>query len=147
AKILVVSVLLFGLIRTFFVEAFKIPSGSMERTLQVGDFLLVNKLVYGAEVPFTHKRLPRLREPQRGDVIVFEYPEDLTKNFVKRLVGLPGDTIQMRDGVLIRNGMTVKETYVEHTEPDMDPAPEDFRWQRDFVVRSATGPGGYHPSR
>ena len=62
----------------------------MESTLQVGDFLLVNKLVYGAEVPFTHKRLPRLREPQRGDVIVFEYPEDPTKNFVKRLVGLPG---------------------------------------------------------
>src|ERR1700704_1829444 len=104
AKILVVSVLLFGLIRTFFVEAFKIPSGSMERTLQVGDFLLVNKLVYGAEVPCTHKRLPRLREPQRGDVIVFEYPEDPTKNFVKRLVGVPGDTVQMRDGSLIRNG-------------------------------------------
>ena len=68
AKILLVSVLLFVLIRTFLVEAFKIPSGSMENTLQVGDFLLVNKLVYGAEVPFTHKRLPRLREPHRGDV-------------------------------------------------------------------------------
>src|SRR5205085_3867706 len=115
AKILVVSVLLFGLIRTFFVEAFKIPSGSMERTLQVGDFLLVNKLVYGAEVPFTHKRLPRLREPQRGDVIVFEYPEDPTKNFVKRLVGVPGDTVQMKDGSLIRNRKTVPEIYVEHT--------------------------------
>src|ERR1700709_118560 len=60
-KILVVSVVLFGVIRTFLVEAFKIPSGSMENTLQVGDFLLVNKLVYGAEVPFTHTRLPRLR--------------------------------------------------------------------------------------
>jgi len=70
-KIFQVSVLLFLLIRTFLVEAFKIPSGSMENTLQVGDFLLVNKLVYGAEVPFTHARLPRLREPQRGDVIVF----------------------------------------------------------------------------
>jgi signal peptidase I len=147
AKILVVSVLLFGLIRTFFVEAFKIPSGSMERTLQVGDFLLVNKLVYGAEVPFTHKRLPRLREPQRGDVIVFEYPEDPTKNFVKRLVGVPGDTVQMRDGSLIRNGRLVTERYVEHTEPDMDPAPEDFRWQRDYVVRSAEASTGYHPSR
>src|SRR5512142_897441 len=70
-KILAVSVVLFALIRTFLVEAFKIPSGSMENTLQVGDFLLVNKLVYGAEVPFTHKRLPRLREPSDGDVIVF----------------------------------------------------------------------------
>jgi signal peptidase I len=147
AKILLVSIVLFGFIRTFFVEAFKIPSGSMERTLQVGDFLLVNKLVYGAEVPFTHKRLPRLREPKRGDVIVFEYPEDPTKNFVKRLVGVPGDTVQMRDGTLIRNGVTVQEKYVEHTEPDMDPAPEDFRWQRDYVVRSANAASSYHPSR
>src|ERR1043165_3950533 len=102
-KIFHISILLFLLIRTFIVEAFKIPSGSMEHTLLVGDFLLVNKLVYGAEVPFTHKRLPRLREPRRGDVIVFEYPVDLTKNFVKRLVGLPGDTLEMRNGTLIRN--------------------------------------------
>src|SRR5262249_50519823 len=74
AKIFLVSVLLFVVIRTFLVEAFKIPSGSMENTLQIGDFLLVNKLVYGADVPFTHKRLPRFRDPQRGDVIVFQYP-------------------------------------------------------------------------
>jgi signal peptidase I len=146
-KILVVSVILFGLIRTFLVEAFKIPSGSMEGTLQVGDFLLVNKLVYGAEVPFTHKRLPRLREPQRGDVIVFEYPEDPTKNFVKRLIGVPGDTVEMHDAVLIRNGKTVSEKYVEHTEPDMDPAPEDFRWQKDYVLRTGATANGYHPSR
>lgn len=147
-KIFAVSVVLFAVIRTFFVEAFKIPSGSMENTLQVGDFLLVNKLVYGAEVPFTHKRLPRLREPQRGDVIVFEFPEDPTKNFVKRLVGLPGDTVEMRDGSLIRNGTKLQERYVEHTEPDIDPSPEDFRWQRDYVVRSAAAAAsGYHPSR
>src|SRR5881394_756783 len=119
-KILAVSIVLFGLIRTFLVEAFKIPSGSMEHTLLVGDFLLVNKLVYGAEVPFTHSRLPRLREPQRGDVIVFEWPEDPTKNFVKRLVGLPGDTLEMREGKLMRNGRTLTEPYVLHTDPDMD---------------------------
>ncbi len=146
-KILAVSVVLFALIRTFLVEAFKIPSGSMENTLQVGDFLLVNKLVYGAEVPFTHKRLPRLREPQRGDVIVFEYPDDMTKNFVKRLVGVPGDTLEMRNGTLIRNGAALSERYVEHTEPDIDPAPEDFRWQRDYLVRTANAASGYHPSR
>jgi signal peptidase I len=147
-KIFVVSVVLFLVIRTFFVEAFKIPSGSMENTLQVGDFLLVNKLVYGAEVPFTHKRLPRLRVPQRGDVIVFEYPEDPTKNFVKRLIGVPGDTVEMREGTLIRNGRVITEHYVEHTDPDIDPAPEDFRWQRDYVVRTAAAAaGGYHPSR
>jgi signal peptidase I len=119
----------------------------MEGTLQVGDFLLVNKLVYGAEVPFTHKRLPRLREPQRGDVIVFEYPEDPTKNFVKRLIGVPGDTVEMRDAVLVRNGVVIPEKYVEHTEPDMDPAPEDFRWQKDYVLRTGPTANGYHPSR
>jgi signal peptidase I len=146
-KIFAVSVVLFAVIRTFFVEAFKIPSGSMENTLQVGDFLLVNKLVYGAEVPFTHRRLPRLRDPRRGDVIVFEYPEDPTKNFVKRLVGLPGDTVEMREGTLIRNGSTIQERYVEHTEPDIDPSPEDFRWQRDYVLRSGANAAGYHPSR
>lgn len=146
-KILAVSVVLFALIRTFLVEAFKIPSGSMENTLQVGDFLLVNKLVYGAEVPFTHRRLPRLREPSDGDVIVFEWPEDPTKNFVKRLVGVPGDTLEMRDGTLIRNDTALSEHYVEHTEPDMDPAPEDFRWQRDYLVKTAAAAAGYHPSR
>lgn len=146
-KIFQMSILLFLLIRTFLVEAFKIPSGSMENTLQVGDFLLVNKLVYGAEVPFTHKRLPRLREPSDGDVIVFEWPEDPTKNFVKRLVGVPGDTLEMRDGTLIRNDAALSERYVEHTEPDMDPAPEDFRWQRDYLVKTAAAAAGYHPSR
>jgi signal peptidase I len=147
SKILLVSIGLFGVIRTFLVEAFKIPSGSMENTLQVGDFLLVNKLVYGAEVPFTHARLPRIREPRRGDVIVFEWPEDRTKNFVKRLVGVPGDTVEMREGTLIRNDTAIKEGYTEHTEPDMDPAPEDFRWQRDYVPRTSTAAIGYHPSR
>jgi signal peptidase I len=145
-KIFQVSVLLFLLIRTFLVEAFKIPSGSMENTLQVGDFLLVNKLVYGAEVPFTHTRLPRLREPQHGDVIVFEWPEDPTKNFVKRLVGLPGDTIEMREGKLIRNARPVSEGYVEHTEPDLDPLADDFKWQRDYLVGRAAA-SGYRPSR
>jgi len=147
AKIFIVSVLLFFVIRTFFVEAFKIPSGSMERTLLVGDFLLVDKLAYGAEVPFTHKRLPGLQRPTRGDVIVFEWPEDPTKNFVKRLVGLPGDTLEMRDGQLMRNSTVLRERYVSHTEPDIDPAPEDFRWQRNYLVNTAAASVGYHPSR
>src|SRR5215471_20442552 len=147
AKSFTIAIILFLFVRTFFVEAFKIPSGSMERTLLVGDFLLVNKLAYGAEVPFTHRRLPKLREPQDGDVIVFEWPEDPTKNFVKRLVGLPGDTLEMRDGRLIRNGSTLDEPYVVHTQPDIDPAPEDFRWQREFLVKTAYATVGYQPSR
>lgn len=147
AKILAVSVLLFFFLRTFFVEAFKIPSGSMEGTLLVGDFLLVNKMVYGAEVPFTHWRLPRLREPKRGDVIVFTYPENPAMTFVKRLVGLPGDTLEMHDGQLVRNGKQVSEPYVLHTEPDIDPAQEEFRWQRSYLVNTANATIGYHPSR
>jgi signal peptidase I len=147
-KIIIVATVVFSLIRTFLVEAFKIPSGSMEHTLLVGDFLLVNKLVYGAEVPFTHKRLPRIRTPQVGDVIVFDYPRDLSKNFVKRLIGLPGDTVEMRDGVLFRTGTRVTETYIERADQDYDSPEEEFYWQRDFLVRPpGSSPSAYHPSR
>jgi signal peptidase I len=151
-KIFSVSVLLFLVIRTFIVEAFKIPSGSMEHTLLVGDFLLVNKLIYGAELPGTHHRLPKLREPQRGDVIVFEWPVDPKKNFVKRLVGLPGDTLEMRDGTLFRNGGRVAEDgtagyLVERTDSLSDPSAQDFGWQNLYVVASARADGPYHPSR
>lgn len=147
AKSFQVAILVFLFVRAFIVEAFKIPSGSMERTLLVGDFLLVNKLVYGAEVPFTGKRLPALREPRLGDVVVFQWPQDPTKNFVKRLVGMPGDTLAMESGKLIRNGRSVSENYVVHTDPGMDPAGEEFRWQRNHLVKTAQAFAGYHPSR
>jgi signal peptidase I len=137
AKVFQIAFLLFLVLKTFLLEAYKIPSGSMEHTLLVGDFLLVNKLVYGAEVPFTGRRLPRLRAPQRGDVVVFQWPSDPSKNFVKRLVGLPGDTLMMRDGQLFVDGRQQREVYVTHTEPDVDPTFEEFRWQRDYLVRSA----------
>ena len=146
-KIFWISVAIFLVLRTFIVEAFKIPSGSMERTLLIGDFLLVNKLAYGAEIPFTHKRLPALREPIRGDVIVFESPEDPTKTYVKRLVGVPGDTLEMRNGVLYRNARRLSEQYVWHVAPEVDPVEERFRWQRDYVVRTANATVGYYPSR
>src|SRR3954469_22021668 len=134
-KVFQIAVLAFLLIRTFLVEAFKIPSGSMEHTLLVGDFLLVNKLVYGAEVPFTHARLPKIRPPHVGDVIVFDYPRDLTKNFVKRLVGLPGDTVEMRDGVLFRNGVRRAENYIERADMEYDSSEDEFAWQREYLVR------------
>jgi signal peptidase I len=149
AKSVSVAIVLFLIARTFFIEAFKIPSGSMERTLLVGDFLLVNKLLYGAEVPFSGRRLPAIRPPQRGDVVVFEYPRDPSKHFVKRLVGLPGDTLAMADGVLQVNGITQRESYAHHAEPGVDRAYEDFEWQRNYVVRSATARERLkvHPSR
>jgi len=145
-KIFWISVALFLVLRTFIVEAFKIPSGSMERTLLIGDFLLVNKLAYGAEIPFTHKRLPALREPRVGDVIVFESPEDLSKTYVKRLVGVPGDTLEMKDGKLLRNRARLDEQYVWHTAPEVDRVEDRFRWQRRFVV-NADASVGYFPSR
>ncbi len=147
AKSVSLALLLFLVMRAFLVEAFKIPSGSMEGTLLVGDFLLVNKLVYGAEVPFTGKRLPAYRHPQNGDILVFQWPADPTKNFVKRLVGVPGDTISMIDGVLTRNGARQEERYTRHLEPNYDPAGDEFHWQRGFLVPQAGAARTYHPSR
>ncbi len=147
AKSMTTALLLFFVVRTFLVEAFKIPSGSMEGTLLVGDFLLVNKLVYGAEVPFTSARLPAVRAPQHEDVIVFRWPQDPTKDFVKRVAGLPGDTLGMVDGVLQRNGHALRERYSSHTEPGSDPAGEEFRWQRRYLVGRARAGRSYHPSR
>jgi signal peptidase I len=146
SKIIIFAVALFIVIRTFGVEAYKIPSGSMERTLLIGDFLLVNKALYGAEIPFTHMRLPALRSPQRGDVIVFLWPSDTRYSYVKRLIGLPGDTVEMRDGELILNGRGQKEQYVVHSHPLGEPVEEQFRWQDQYLVRTAQAHEAYHPS-
>ena len=146
AKAVQLAFIIFLLSRAFLIEMFKIPSGSMEGTLLVGDFLIVNKLLYGAELPFLRTQLPAVRGPAVGDVVVFQWPEDPTKNFVKRLVGLPGDTVEMRQGTLSRNGTVQREVYATHRDLAFDPATEDFRWQRDFLA-----PGidvrRYHPSR
>jgi signal peptidase I len=141
------SVLLFLVTRALVVEMYKIPTPSMQRTLLVGDFLVVNKMVYGPELPFTHYRLPALRQPRRGDVIVFKWPSDPRVNFVKRIVGVPGDTLLMQNGVLRRNGAPVQEKYVTHTGADADMAVDEFRWQRDYLVRSARASESYWPSR
>lgn len=97
-------------IRQFIVEAFKIPSGSMIPTLTVGDHLLVNKFIYGPRIPFTDSRFFSWKEPKRGDIIVFKYPENEDKNFIKRVIGLPGDKIQIVDGRLTINDQVVPIT-------------------------------------
>src|SRR5271169_1176567 len=94
-------------IRQFIVEAFKIPSGSMIPTLTIGDHLLVNKFVYEPRILFMDTRIFTGKEPQRGEVIVFKYPENEDKNFIKRIVGLPGDKIQIINGNLFINDQVV----------------------------------------
>lgn len=136
---------LFLIIRTFAVEAFRIPTASMERTLLVGDFLLVNKAVYGAQVPGTAVRLPAFGEPDRGDVVVFAPPHDPHKNYVKRLVGMPGDTLEMQDKVLLLNGTPVNEIYAQHDDP-MDVHAPGMRWQTDHLVGNVDR-AGYRPTR
>ncbi len=101
--------LAFCIIRPFVIQAFKIPTGSMRPTLMEGDLILVNKFIYGAKVPFTKYRLPGLREPKRGDVVVFIYPEDKKKDFIKRMVGLPGDIIEIKRGTIYVNGTALLE--------------------------------------
>jgi signal peptidase I len=115
-KSIAIAAVVWLFLRTFVVEAFTIPSGSMKNTLLVGDFLFVNKYLYGAEVPFIHKRLPEVREPERGDILVFDSVEEDLK-IVKRLIGIPGDTISMRHGVVFRNGVELHEPYTLNTEP------------------------------
>src|SRR5512134_471994 len=103
------ALVLFLVVRTFLLEAFQIPSGSMERTLLAGDFLFVNKAVYGAQIPGTSARLPGFGTPRRGDVIVFAYPRDPALNYVKRVVGVGGDTLAMHAGALYVNGARQRE--------------------------------------
>jgi signal peptidase I len=104
------------IIRTCVVQSFKIPSGSMEDTMLVGDYLLVNKFIYGIKVPFTDYRLPMLRAPERGDVIVFKYPQDRSKDFIKRVIGLPGDIIQIKDKKVYVNGALYQNPHEVHKE-------------------------------
>jgi len=106
---IVVAFILAMVIRTFLVQAFKIPTGSMRPTLIEGDIILVNKLIYGAKVPFIDFTLPALGEPQRGDVVVFVYPEDPKKDFVKRLIAFEDESVEIRDGTVYINDKPLLE--------------------------------------
>ncbi|MBT7260857.1 MAG: signal peptidase I, partial [Desulfobacula sp.] len=111
-------------IRTFIIQAFKIPSGSMLETLQIGDQILVNKFIYGIKIPFTGgKTLIPVKDPQKGDIVVFKYPQDPSKDFIKRVVATGGDTLEIIDKKLFVNDKKVEgEPYAVYKSKDIHPA-------------------------
>jgi len=119
---IVIALILALFIRTFVVQAFKIPSGSMLNTLQIGDHILVNKFIYGVKLPFIQKTIIPVKEPKRDDIVVFIYPEDPKKDFIKRVVGVEGDVVEMRSKKLYVNGKQVKRDYTIHTDRRVLPA-------------------------
>jgi signal peptidase I len=114
---IVIAIVLALFIRTFVVQAFKIPSGSMQPTLLIGDHILVSKFIYGVGIPFTDIKLFDIKKPERGDVIVFIYPEDESKDYIKRVIGLPGDTIKIVDKQIYINGEPYDDGIGVYTDP------------------------------
>ena len=145
-KSIAVALVIWLVLRSFVIEAFRIPSGSMENTLLVGDFLFVTKALYGAELPFTHRHLPAIREPRRGDIVVFRSVEG-DFNVVKRLVGVPGDTLAMHHGHLFRNGAGQDEPYVVHSDSLRSETPEQRVRMRSWQLPHLAGrdSAGYTP--
>lgn len=118
---IVIAVVLALFIRTFIVQAYKIPSASMEDTLLIGDHLLVNKFLYGTHIPFTGKKVLPIRQPERGDIIVFKYPNDENIDYIKRVIGLPGDVVEVKDKRVYVNGKQLIEPYVVFKEAGILP--------------------------
>ncbi|MFZ7110357.1 MAG: signal peptidase I [Desulfatiglandales bacterium] len=117
AEAAAIAVLLALFIRTFVVQAFKIPSGSMEPTLLVGDHILVNKFVYGVKIPFIHSTIVPISKPERNDVVVFIYPVDTSKDFIKRVIGLPGERIEIIGRNILIDGKPVDDKHGYYSPP------------------------------
>ena len=129
---LIIAVLLALFIRAFVVQAFKIPSGSMTDTLLIGDQLLVNKFIYGVKLPFTDKTIIPIKNPQRGEIIVFKFPEDPSKDFIKRVVGVGGDIVEIRNKKVYVNGLEQEDEFAKHVDNRIFP--------REFQPRDNFGP-------
>jgi signal peptidase I len=107
----IIAILIAVVIRTFIIQAYKIPSRSMVPTLLVGDHLLVNKFIYGVKIPYFRKTLIPITDPQRGDIVVFIYPNDRSKDFIKRVIGVGGDKIEIRNKMILINEKQYTDTY------------------------------------
>ena len=104
AEAIIIAILIAVFIRTFIVQAFKIPSGSMKPTLQIGDHILVNKFIYGVKIPFLRNTIIPVGDPKRNDIVVFIYPQDRSKDFIKRVIAVGGETVEIRNKTLFING-------------------------------------------
>jgi len=126
-KTLAVAIFLALFIRTFIVQAFKIPSGSMLPTLEIGDHILVNKFIYGVRLPFLDLWLLGPWTPKRGDIIVFKYPYDESRDFIKRVIGLPGDVVEVHDKQVHINGKLLEEPYAVYKDAAVSSNPHSTR--------------------
>jgi signal peptidase I len=141
----IIAVILALFIRTFVVQAFKIPTGSMENNLLIGDHLLVNKFIFGPTVSSLERTPLPVRAPRRGDVVVFKYPEEPGRDFIKRVIGLPGETLELRDKKVSINGQPLDEPYVHFLEPPGTSS--EFREVTSYDVRERYGPVTIPPNQ
>ena len=121
AEAIITALLLALIIRAYIIQAFKIPSGSMIPTLLIGDHILVTKFIYGTKIPFSDKSFLVFKQPEKGDIIVFKYPEDPKKDFIKRVVATGGDTLEERNKIMYVNGKGVTEPYAYHGDSFVRP--------------------------
>jgi len=122
-----IAILIALFIRAYIIQAFKIPSGSMIPTLLIGDHLLVTKFIYGINPPLMDKKILVFDRPKRGDIIVFKYPEDPDRDFIKRVIAIGGDIVEGRDKKVFVNGVEIKEPYIRHSDSYIHPREDDPR--------------------
>jgi signal peptidase I len=118
---IIIAILIALVVRTFVIQAFKIPSRSMVPTLLVGDHLLVNKFIYGVKIPFLRKTIIPISDPQRSDIVVFIYPADRSKDFIKRVIGVSGDIIQIKNKKIFINGKEYTDSFGVYSDPVIYP--------------------------
>src|SRR5215510_7813329 len=135
---IVIAVILALFIRTFVVQAFKIPTGSMEENLLIGDHLLVNKFIYGPTAAAAEKSVLPIAEIKRGDVLVFKYPVEPDRDFIKRVIGLPGETVEVKERKIYINGKLLDEPYVHFLQEPVNNS--EFHEVTSFDVRERYGP-------